>query len=173
VHDGQTHAVTFGDKQQNGVDNRVTLPGYETDNVAGISAKARRRVLQALWCKLSPILNEPQPDDETEIVEQSPLPQIAQTVPTRAEEPPEMSEREREKTAFRHTYDAIQKRVKDPTQLAKINDGWQAITETKDKQALREMYVTIGGWVEEISKRNVDELQRYCKWCAEGLEVAQ
>ena len=40
------------------------IPGYETDNVAGIAAKARRRLLQALWVKVSPILSTDQYDDE-------------------------------------------------------------------------------------------------------------
>ena len=43
------------------------LPGYESDNVAGISAKARRQMLKALWAKVSPILTQDhsEPDDDT------------------------------------------------------------------------------------------------------------
>lgn len=39
------------------------IPGYESDNVAGIAAKARRRMLQALWQSVSPILNTDAADD--------------------------------------------------------------------------------------------------------------
>jgi hypothetical protein len=40
------------------------IPGYESDNVAGIAAKARRRMLQALWSKVSPILTTDHADDD-------------------------------------------------------------------------------------------------------------
>jgi hypothetical protein len=45
-------------------DVSLGIPGYESDNVAGIAAKARRRMLQALWSKVSPILTTDHADDE-------------------------------------------------------------------------------------------------------------
>lgn len=47
-------------------DELIGIPGYDSDNVAGISAKARRRILQALWAKVSPVLTTDQADDETD-----------------------------------------------------------------------------------------------------------
>jgi len=49
-------------------DELIGIPGYDSDNVAGISAKARRRILQALWAKVSPVLTTDQADDDTETV---------------------------------------------------------------------------------------------------------
>jgi hypothetical protein len=51
------------------------ISGYETDNVAGIAAKARRRMLQALWAKVSPILTQDQADD-VDVIPEAPLPAI-------------------------------------------------------------------------------------------------
>ena len=45
-------------------DNAIGIPGYDTDNVAGIAAKARRRLLQALWVMVSPILTSDQVEDD-------------------------------------------------------------------------------------------------------------
>ena len=42
----------------------IGIPGYDSDNVAGIAAKARRRLLQALWIKVSPILSTDQYDED-------------------------------------------------------------------------------------------------------------
>jgi hypothetical protein len=42
----------------------IGIPGYDTDNVAGIAAKARRRLLQSLWVKVSPIFSNDQHDED-------------------------------------------------------------------------------------------------------------
>ena len=47
-------------------DESIGIPGYDSDNVAGIAAKARRRLLQALWIKVSPILSTDQYDEDIE-----------------------------------------------------------------------------------------------------------
>jgi hypothetical protein len=50
-------------------DELIGIPGYDSDNVAGVSAKARRRILQALWVKVSPILTSDHSDsDDTETI---------------------------------------------------------------------------------------------------------
>lgn len=48
---GQSFEVTFDEK------NAIGIPGYESDNIDGISSKARRRMLKLLWGRVSPILN--------------------------------------------------------------------------------------------------------------------
>ena len=48
-------------------DEMLGIPGYETDNVAGIAAKARRRMLQALWTLVSPLFTSDQADDDIEV----------------------------------------------------------------------------------------------------------
>lgn len=49
-------------------DEAIGIPGYDSDNVAGIAAKARRRILQALWAKVSPVLTTDQAEDDTETI---------------------------------------------------------------------------------------------------------
>ena len=62
TYQGKEYAVEFeGDKL-------LGIPGYDSDNVAGVSAKARRRILQALWVKVSPILTADHVDDDVETV---------------------------------------------------------------------------------------------------------
>jgi hypothetical protein len=52
-------------------DELIGIPGYDSDNVAGISAKARRRILQSLWSKVSPVLTSDQAEDDTETIQQT------------------------------------------------------------------------------------------------------
>lgn len=80
-----------------------------------------------------------------------------------------LTDRERQLLAFKQTHDAMQRRVKDPKQLERINDAWHAIEIATDKETLRQMYQTISEWVKELGKNNVDELHRWCKFCADGL----
>lgn len=68
-YQGKLYAVEFTGA------GRLGLPGYESDNVAGITAKARRQILKALWAKVSPILNTDQADGD-DVVPQEVLPAI-------------------------------------------------------------------------------------------------
>lgn len=58
TYHGQEYTVEFSG------DELLGIPGYDTDNVAGIAAKARRRLLQSLWIIVSPILTQDQADDD-------------------------------------------------------------------------------------------------------------
>ena len=58
TYHGQEYTVEFSG------DELLGIPGYDTDNVAGIAAKARRRLLQSLWIMVSPILTQDQADDD-------------------------------------------------------------------------------------------------------------
>lgn len=64
VYHGQQYAIDYTGE------NALGIPGYESDNVAGVAAKARRRLLQALWITVSPILSNEADyaDDEPEHV---------------------------------------------------------------------------------------------------------
>ena len=63
TYQGTEYAVEFAG------DELIGIPGYDSDNVAGVSAKARRRILQALWVKVSPILTSDHSDgDDTETI---------------------------------------------------------------------------------------------------------
>jgi hypothetical protein len=74
---GKSYSVDFSGPAALGIS------GYETDNVAGIAAKARRRMLQALWAKVSPILTQDQADD-ADVIPEAPLAAIENTQPVDA-----------------------------------------------------------------------------------------
>lgn len=67
MYGGKEYTVAFAGAMALG------LPGYESDNVAGITAKARRQMLKALWTKVSPILN----DDHADEVDVMPQAEVA------------------------------------------------------------------------------------------------
>lgn len=160
---GREYAVEFAGAMALG------LPGYESDNVAGITAKARRQLLKALWTKVSPILN----DDHADEVEV--MPQVEVTV---IEQPKTIGQfvldRETEGEVFRQTKLGIQRRVKDEGQLGSIMAYWQEIENATNKDALRLLYNDINTTqVKPLGKNNVDELLRFCKWCADGIVEAE
>jgi hypothetical protein len=62
TYQGTEYSVEFAG------DELIGIPGYDSDNVAGVSAKARRRILQAMWIKVSPILTSDYVDDDSEAV---------------------------------------------------------------------------------------------------------
>lgn len=163
AYGGKEYAVVFAGAMALG------LPGYESDNVAGITAKARRQILKALWTKVSPILN----DDHADEVEVMPQVEVA------AIEAPKtvgqfMLDRQTESEVFRQTKLGIQRRVKDETQLGSIMAYWQEIENATSKDALRLLYNDINTTqVKTLGKNNVDELLRFCKWCADGIIEAE
>ena len=160
---GKEYAVEFAGVMALG------LPGYESDNVAGITAKARRQLLKALWTKVSPILN----DDHADEVEVMPQAEVAVI------EPPKtigqfVLDRHTEGEVFRQTKLGIQRRVKDEGQLGSIMAYWQEIENATNKDALRLLYNDINTTqVKPLGKNNVDELLRFCKWCADGIVEAE
>lgn len=78
-------------------ENSIGIPGYDSDNVAGIAAKARRRLLQALWVMVSPILSTDQYDEDQDAVPVSEQARITEvSAPMQTEDPPaELSRAER------------------------------------------------------------------------------
>lgn len=159
TYGGKEYTVAFSGAMALG------LPGYESDNVAGITAKARRQILKALWTKVSPILN----DDHADEVEVMPQAEVAVI-----ESPKTIGQfamdRQTEAEVFRQTKLGIQRRVKDETQLGSIMAYWQEIEKATNKDALRLLYDDINKTqVKPLGKNNVDELLRFCKWCAEGI----
>lgn len=62
MYQGREYAVDFSG------DELIGIPGYDSDNVAGVSAKARRRILQALWVKVSPILSSEVDADDPDTI---------------------------------------------------------------------------------------------------------
>jgi hypothetical protein len=126
---GKEYAVEFAGAMALG------LPGYESDNVAGITAKGRRQLLKALWTKVSPILNDDQAD-EVEVIAQTMLidePQQAVVVSVPVE--PEPSETEKHEPSLAH----IRKILADnPDQLTFVESVWNEIAAAKTHEKLEE-----------------------------------
>ena len=127
---GREYAVEFAGAMALG------LPGYESDNVAGITAKGRRQLLKALWTKVSPILNDDHAD-EVEIIPQTLLieepQQVAEVVPVAVE--PEPSETEKHEPSLAR----IRKILGDnPDQLTFVESVWNEIAAAKTQERLEE-----------------------------------
>jgi hypothetical protein len=126
---GKEYAVEFAGAMALG------LPGYESDNVAGITAKGRRQLLKALWTKVSPILNDDQADD-VEVISQTMLieePQQADVVSVPVE--PEPSETEKHEPSLAR----IRKILADnPDQLTFVESVWNEIAAAKTQDKLEE-----------------------------------
>ena len=127
---GKEYAVEFAGAMALG------LPGYESDNVAGITAKGRRQLLKALWTKVSPILNDDHAD-EVEIIPQTLLieepQQVAEVVPAAVE--PEPSETEKHEPSLAR----IRKILGDnPDQLTFVESVWNEIAAAKTQERLEE-----------------------------------
>ncbi len=147
---------------------QVGLPGYESDNVAGIQAKARRRLLQQLWAKVSPILTEDHADTFDEVIQ--PEAAAIENTPPAPQSTSETTDRERQKLAFDQWHLVSQRRITNAEQLATVNKYWMnicgATTKTQVKAIAEELAKT---QVKPLGKNNVDELLRFCVWCEEGF----
>jgi hypothetical protein len=160
---GKEYAVEFAGAMALG------LPGYESDNVAGITAKGRRQLLKALWTKVSPILN----DDHADEVEIIPQTLLIEEPRHAVEDKPVVDQaqgRELDAQVWEQAKLGIQRRVKDENQLGSIMAYWDEIGNATNKDQLRLLYDDINRTqVKPLGKNNVDELLRWCKWCAEGI----
>ena len=121
---GKEYAVEFAGAMALG------LPGYESDNVAGITAKGRRQLLKALWTKVSPILN----DDHADEVEVMPQVEVAviEDKPPAVSDPSETEKHE-------PSLDRIRKILGDnPDQLTFVESVWNEIAAAKTQEKLEE-----------------------------------
>jgi hypothetical protein len=162
---GKSYSVDFSGPAALGIS------GYETDNVAGIAAKARRRMLQALWAKVSPILTQDQADD-VDVIPEAPLPAIGnvEAEPARPDTEEPSDERKVQKAGFDGWHKAAQTRVTNTAQLATINEYWSEIANATNKDQLRLLHQDLTkNQVKPLGKNNVDELCRWCAWNAEVL----
>jgi hypothetical protein len=126
---GKEYAVEFAGAMALG------LPGYESDNVAGITAKGRRQLLKALWTKVSPILNDDHADD-VEIIPQTLLIEDPQhVVEDSVLVAPEPSETEKHEPSLAR----IRKILADnPDQLTFVESVWNEIAAARTQEKLEE-----------------------------------
>jgi hypothetical protein len=109
-------------------DSRIGLPGYESDNVAGIAAKAKRRLLQELWLKVSPILTAEHSDNDNDDV-------IPEAVVPRLEQPVDKQPSAAESHAG--DYDRCVKMLSsDPSAASVFQDIWKTIADVKTLEEL-------------------------------------
>lgn len=124
---GKTYAVEFAGPASLG------LPGYESDNVAGITAKARRQILKSLWAKVSPILNDDHADEPEIVATVEPVAITQQATETAAE--PQQSETEKHEPSLAR----IRKILGDnPDQLTFVESVWNEIAAAKTQEKLEE-----------------------------------
>lgn len=147
---GENYAVEFAGESS------VRIEGYDSDNTAGIAAKCRRRLLQALWVKVSPILTQDQAYDSDD--EPDTVPVTEQTAQIEVTETPI----KKEDTDTRHTGNEQPKETKpfkqhrsisefdtlrqvtasefqeyDDSKAGAFNGLWEAFTNVKNVTALK------------------------------------
>ena len=150
---GKEYAVEFSGAMALG------LPGYESDNVAGITAKGRRQLLKALWTKVSPILNDDHAD-EVEIIPQTLLieePQQVAEVATVAVDP-EPSETEKHEPSLAR----IRKILGDnPDQLTFVESVWNEIAAAKTQERLEEAGKELAAMKASVSQQVLSLVRPY------------
>lgn len=111
------------------------LPGYESDNVAGISAKARRQMLKALWAKVSPILTQDHSEQDDDTIPQDAPAAIGVTVPDdkpAADEPSQEKQHEGSLVRIRQILG------EQPGKLVFVESVWNSIATARTLEKLKE-----------------------------------
>jgi hypothetical protein len=145
---GKEYAVEFSGAMALG------LPGYESDNVAGITAKGRRQLLKALWTKVSPILNDDQADEvevmpQTMLIEEPQQPVVVQ---------PEPSETEKHEPSLAR----IRKILGDnPDQLTFVESVWNEIAAAKTMEKLEEAGKELAAMKASVSQQVLSLVRPY------------
>ena len=124
TYGGKEYTVSFAGAMALG------LPGYESDNVAGITAKARRQILKALWTKVSPILN----DDHADEVEVMPQAEVAVIEPPKkpADEPSQEKQHEGSLHRIRQILH------EEPDTMTFVESVWNEIATARTSEKLEE-----------------------------------
>jgi hypothetical protein len=145
---GKEYAVEFAGAMALG------LPGYESDNVAGITAKGRRQLLKALWTKVSPILNDDQADDAEVIPQTLLIEEPQQTVVVQ----PEQSETEKHEPSLAR----IRKILGDnPDQLTFVESVWNEIAAAKTQEKLEEAGKELAAMKASVSQQVLSLVRPY------------
>ena len=150
---GKEYAVEFAGAMALG------LPGYESDNVAGITAKARRQLLKALWTKVSPILNDDHAD-EVEIIPQTLLieepQQVVEVAAVAVESEPSETEKHEPSLA------RIRKILGDnPDQLTFVESVWNEIAAAKTQERLEEAGKELAAMKASVSQQVLSLVRPY------------
>lgn len=159
-YQGKSYSVEFSGH------GALGLPGYESDNVAGITAKARRQILKALWAKVSPILTQDnaEPDDDTDLIPPSVI-AIEQ----------ENADKKTEADNFEELHDkTLEYLAADKAAESVFRDLWTMIDNAKTPKDFTTANVeckAAKAGLEKIDSRSVSNLRLwfdYCKSRSEG-----
>lgn len=159
---GKTYSVEFSGAASLG------LPGYETDNVAGITAKARRQILKSLWAKVSPILNDDHAD-EPEI-----LPVGEPAAITQQTEPEELTDLQRQRKLIVGQFDRLRKMIAGDEQHTEFFNG--AVLDLEAAKTVDQLGLVRDAMNERrkdmkpLSKPVADELKRFVELRVEELK---
>jgi hypothetical protein len=145
---GKEYAVEFAGAMALG------LPGYESDNVAGITAKGRRQLLKALWTKVSPILNDDQAD-EVEVIPQTMLIEEPQQPVVMQPEPSETEKHEPSLTRIRKILGD------NPDQLTFVESVWNEIAAARTQEKLEEAGKELAAMKASVSQQVLSLVRPY------------
>ena len=160
TYQGREYSVEFSG------DELIGIPGYDTDNVAGIAAKARRRILQALWIKVSPVFTSEIDDDDVDAMPVT----ATQRIETAAEKPATQT-REQIATQFELKRVEINKRLsKDRGEASAFCELWKAIADASTAEALATVGKDIAAAKSLFSERDVAELRQWYIFCGEDVK---
>lgn len=138
TYSGKEYTVSFAGAMALG------LPGYESDNVAGITAKARRQILKALWTKVSPILN----DDHADEVEVMPQAEVAVIETTPAADEPSQ---EKQHAGSLHRIRQILQG--EPDTLVFVESVWNEIATARSAEKLEEAGKELAAMKKSVSSQ--------------------
>jgi len=148
-------------------DYAVGIPGHATDNIDGIKAKARRRLLQLLWKKVSAIGLDDSEDEydvgqpSVQVVEPK---QIAESAPASPQAGLD---------GWAESRKSLNKMLsKDPSEAATVMELWDEIAAAETTEALDETGKKIGELKSLFSARVVDELRRLYVYRQQVLKEA-
>lgn len=140
-YQGASYAVEFTGPAALG------LPGYESDNVAGISAKARRQMLKALWAKVSPILTQDHSEPDEDTIPQDVPAAIGVTEPEKQLEPSETEKHEPSLNRIRQILQA------EPDTLVFVESVWNEIAAARTFEKLEEAGMELATMKKSVSSQ--------------------
>lgn len=137
TYSGKEYSVQFAGAMALG------LPGYDSDNVAGISAKARRQILKALWTKVSPILN----DDHADEVEVMPQVEAVKIEAKPADEPSQEKQHEGSLNRLRRMLES------EPDKAVFVESVWNSIAAAQSIEKLKEAGAELAHMKKDFSEK--------------------
>lgn len=160
-----------------GIDGRIEASAFGkdlSDCLPGMKGKVEARILKKLYClACDAIETDEDAEPASVVVVDEPTAAISEAQDS-TQQPEQTDLREVTQKVFDNWLDASQKRVKDPEQLAKINEYYAAITGAKNKDEVKVLYLDLTkNMVKQLNKNNVDELCRYATFRQEVLPESE